>query len=182
MATVNINRPKKLLSNQPIINSSEQVHKSQLLTNLNINKIFPIPRHGVTNKNDDINNLLKIYHQNIWRLKCKTNEIMLPLLTEAPHLICLTEQHFKNYEIDVTPICNYKLGAKYCRKKLKTGSVCIYIQEALKFTNISLQKHCKEQDIDITAVQLKLNKKNVIIFCVYRAVIIFCVYRAPVRF
>jgi exonuclease III len=47
--------------------------------------------------------------------------------------------------------------------------IYIYFQEALKFTNISLQKHCKEQDIEITAVQLKLNKKNVIIFCVYRA-------------
>ena len=58
----------------------------------------------------------------------------------------------------------------------------IYIQEALKFTNFSLQKHCKEQDIEITAVQLKLNKKNVIIFCVYRAVIIFCVYRAVIIF
>jgi len=52
---------------------------------------------------------------------------------------------------------------------LKTGGVCLYIQEALKFTNIRLQKHCKEQDIEITAVQLKLSKKNVIIFCVYRA-------------
>ena len=47
--------------------------------------------------------------------------------------------------------------------------IYIYIQEALKFTNTNLQKHCKEQDIEITAVQLKLNKKNVIIFCVYRA-------------
>ena len=55
-------------------------------------------------------------------------------------------------------------------------------QEALKFTNISLQKHCKEQDTEITAVQLKLNKKNVIIYCVYRAVIIFCVYRAVIIF
>jgi len=103
---------------------------------------------------------------------------MLSLLTEAPHLICLTEQHLNNDVIDVTPICNYKLGAKYCRKKLKNGGVCIYIQEALKFTTICLQKHCKEQDIEISAVQLKLNKKNVIIFCVCRAVIIFCVYRA----
>ena len=93
---------------------------------------------------------------------------MLSLLTEPPQLICPTEHHLKNYEIDATPISNYKLDAKYCRKKLKNGGVCIYIQEALKFTNISLQKHCKEQDIEITAVQLKLNKKNVI-FCVYKA-------------
>ena len=94
---------------------------------------------------------------------------MLPLLTEAPHLICLTEHYLKNYEIDATPISNYKLGAKYCRNKLKNGGVCIYIQEALKFTNTNLQKHCKEQDIEIAALQLKLNKKNIVILCIYRA-------------
>ena len=80
MATLTINRPKNLPSNQLLINSTEQVHKSQLETNLNINKIFPIPRQDVTNKNDDINNLLKIYHQNIRGLKGKINEIMLSLL------------------------------------------------------------------------------------------------------
>jgi len=83
---------------------------------------------------------------------------MLPLFTEAPHLICLTELNFKNYEIDATPICNYKLGAKCCRKELTSGGVCIYIQEAF-FTNVSLQKHCKEQDVGITAVQLNLTRK-----------------------
>jgi len=51
MATVTIDRPKNQSSSQPRINSTEQVHKSQLLTNLNINKIFPIPRHDVTNNN-----------------------------------------------------------------------------------------------------------------------------------
>jgi len=73
MATVTIDRPKNWSSSQPSINSTEQAYKSQLLTNLNINKIFPIPRHDVTNKNDDTNNLFKIYHQNIWGLKGKTN-------------------------------------------------------------------------------------------------------------
>ena len=58
---------------------------------------------------------------------------------------------------------------KYCRKNLKNGSVSNYIHESLKFTNISLQKFCKEQDIEICAVQLKLKEKNVIILCVYRA-------------
>ena len=53
--------------------------------------------------------------------------------------------------------------------RLKNGGICTYIQEALKFTNINLQKHCKEQDIEIAAIQLKLNKKNVIIFCVYKS-------------
>jgi hypothetical protein len=116
--------------------------------------------------NDDINNLFKIYHQNIRGLKGKTNELMLPLLTEASHLICLTEYHLKNYKIDATPISNYKLDVKYCGNKLKEGGVCINIQEALKFANINLQKHCNEQDIEIAALQLKLSKKNIIILCI----------------
>ena len=37
MATVNIDRSKNLSSSQPSTNSTEQVYKSQLLTNLNIN-------------------------------------------------------------------------------------------------------------------------------------------------
>jgi hypothetical protein len=38
-------------------------------------------------------------------------------------------------------------------------AVFVYIQEAFKFTNISLQNHCKGQDIEITAVKQKRNKK-----------------------
>jgi hypothetical protein len=126
-------------------------------------------RNTFCNRNDDINNLFKIYHQNIRVLKGTINQFMLPLHTEAPLLICLIEHHLKNYETDVTPICKYKLGAKYCRKELKNGGVCIYIQETLKFSKIDLQKHCKGQDVEIAAVQLKLRKKNVIIFCIYSA-------------
>jgi len=72
-------------------------------------------RNQVSNKNDDTNNLFKVYHQNIRGIKGKINEFMLPLLTEAPHLICLTEHHLKDYEIDVTPISNYELSAKSCK-------------------------------------------------------------------
>jgi hypothetical protein len=56
----------------------------------------------VCNRNDDINNVFKIYHENITVLKGKINEFILPLHTEAPHLICLPEHHLKKYEIDVT--------------------------------------------------------------------------------
>jgi len=69
---------------------------------------------------------LILNHQNIRGLKGKTNEIMLSLLTDAPHLICLTEHHLKNYEINATHISNYKLGAKYCRKSFKKA-VFVYI-------------------------------------------------------
>ena len=169
MVTPKVDRTKNVSSCQPSNNISGQVDKSLLYTNLNFKETFPIQRQVVNNKSDNINNPFKIFHQNIRGLKGKTNELMLQLLTEAPHLICLTEHHLKNYELDVTPISNYKLGANYCRKNLKNGGVCIYIQENLKFTKINLQKHCKEQDMEIAAVQLKHNKKNTVILCVYRS-------------
>jgi hypothetical protein len=44
---------------------------------------------------------------------------------------------------------NYTLGAKYCRKSLKQGGVCIYVHECLKFSSINLLKHNKEQDMEL---------------------------------
>jgi len=80
-----------------------------------------ITNKQVTKKNDDINNQIKIFHQNIRGIKGKINEFRLQLLTEEPHVICLTEHHLKDHEIEATPIYNYNLGVKYCRKILKNG-------------------------------------------------------------
>jgi len=41
-------------------------------------------------KNDDINNRFTIYHQNIRGLKGKTDEFLLSLSAETPHLICFS--------------------------------------------------------------------------------------------
>jgi exonuclease III len=46
----------------------------------------------------------------------------------------------------------------------------LYIQpRSLKIRKRQSAKHYKKQDIEIAAIQLKVNEKNVIIFCVYRA-------------
>jgi exonuclease III len=94
---------------------------------------------------------------------------MLSLFSELPHLICLSEHHLKYSEIDLVHIPSYELGAKYCRTTLKCKGVCIYIHKNIKFSNIILQRYCKEQDLEIAAVKLKFPKKSVIAFCVYRA-------------
>jgi hypothetical protein len=73
---------------------------------------------------------------------------MLSLPAETPHLICFTEHHIKDYELNSTHIPKYKLVANDCRMNLKQGGVCIYVRENLKFTNISLLKYSKEQDIE----------------------------------
>jgi exonuclease III len=123
--------------------------------------------HG--NRNDDKDYSLIICHPNIHGLKGKINKFMLSLVSERPHLICLSERHLKYNEIDFAHIPTYKLGAKYCRTSLKCGGVCIYIHKNIKYSNINLLKFCKEQDLEIAAVKLKFAIKNVIVLCAYGA-------------
>ena len=93
----------------------------------------------------------------------------MSFLDEAPHIICLTEHHLKEQEIEITHIPKYKLGAKYCRLKLKNGGVSIYIMGTLTYSNINLRKYSKEQDLEICAIQLYTQENTVIIICLYRA-------------
>jgi hypothetical protein len=86
MAAAILDSPSNLTSNQLGNNISKQVYKSPLLSNPNANEIYSMHRNKVCNRNDDINDLFKIYHQNSRGLKSKVNEFMLPLHTEAPHL------------------------------------------------------------------------------------------------
>lgn len=48
-----------------------------------------IRRNNRSNKNVDVEGRLKVYHQNIRGLRGKVNELLLALLKEAPHIICL---------------------------------------------------------------------------------------------
>jgi exonuclease III len=137
--------------------------------NLNDKVISSSVIHTYGNKNDDGNHSLRIYHQNIHGLNGKIDEFVLSIVSEMPHLICLSEHHLRCNEIEVAHIPNYKLGAKYCRNSLKCGGVCIYIHKNMKYSNINLLKYCKEQDLEIVAFKLKLAFKNVIVLCAYRA-------------
>jgi len=65
MATTVVDSPKNLSPSHSSNNILEQVYKSQPLVNLNANELYSVHRHEVYNKNDDIKNLFKIYHQNI---------------------------------------------------------------------------------------------------------------------
>jgi hypothetical protein len=65
--------------------------------------VNPTYSNGNDDKNyllNDKNYLLTIYHQNIQGLKGKINELTLSLVSDMPHIICLSENHLKNSEID----------------------------------------------------------------------------------
>ena len=62
-----------------------------------------------------------------------------------------------------------KLGSKYCRHEFKNGGVCIFIHEDLEFFSISLDKYCKEKDIEVCAVKLNITPIHLIILTIYRS-------------
>jgi hypothetical protein len=62
------------------------------------------------------NKVLKVFHQNIRGLRNKINELLCSLHPVLPHILCLTEHHMTQLELDHVHIENFKLGAKYCRK------------------------------------------------------------------
>jgi hypothetical protein len=98
-----------------------------------------------TNKQTNNNNLLEVFHQNIRGLKSKTGELINSVFPEYPHIMCLTEHHLKDYEIDNLSIDHYKLGSKFCRQEFKNGGVCIFVHEDFEFSTIPSAKYCKEK-------------------------------------
>ena len=98
--------------------------------------------HEESNKNLIMNkhtrNNFTIFHQNICGLLNKKDELLHSLTGSSPQIICITEHHLMDEEMDVIPLHPYILGAKFCRRKHKSGGVCILIQDNIQYTNINL--------------------------------------------
>jgi hypothetical protein len=62
---------------------------------------------------------LLICHQNIKGLRNKIDEISMLWSSNFPHVLCFTEHHLGNNEINCIYINSYNLGAKYCRTNRK---------------------------------------------------------------
>jgi hypothetical protein len=114
-------------------------------------------------------NFLKVCHQNIKGLFGKTEQLLNSLLFDLPHIICLTEHHLKEYEINNISVDNYVLGAKYCRSIYKNRGVCIYIHSSIKFNTVSVANYCVEKGIEAGAIKLILTSITMIILAVYRS-------------
>jgi hypothetical protein len=93
------------------------------------------------------NKSFTVLHQNIRGVRNKNNHLLRSMTPKHAHVICLTEHHSKENEINNLTINHYILGAKFCRQSLIYGDTCIFVHEPLAFTNIDLQHFCMEQDI-----------------------------------
>jgi exonuclease III len=96
-------------------------------------------------------------------------ELSNSLFPDYPHIMCLTEHHLKDYEIGNLPIHHFKLESKFCRHEFKNGRVCVFIHEDLEYVSNSLDKCCKEKDIEVCAITLNITLIQLIILAIYRS-------------
>ena len=112
---------------------------------------------------------IKVYHQNIRGLGMKSEEILGHLYPEYPQVLCLTEHHFKNFQIKHKVIENYNLGAYYCRNQHEKGGVAIYTHKSIQSTKINMDTYCKEKDIEICAIKFTYYESKISIITLYRS-------------
>jgi hypothetical protein len=77
-------------------------------------------------------NSISIFQQNICGIKGKTDELIGSISPNSPHILCFSEHHLKNFQLDQISIDGYRLGAAHSRQTLKGGGVCIFIQNNLE--------------------------------------------------
>jgi hypothetical protein len=112
---------------------------------------------------------LKIFHQNIRGLRNKKNELLCHIQHDSPHVVCLSEHHLNQNELDLLHMDNYTLGSKYCRKNFQKGGVCIFFQTHLQAMNVNLDKFCIDRDIKICAIKLIVFNKIFYTIAVFRS-------------
>jgi hypothetical protein len=95
---------------------------------------------------------LQIYHQNIQGLRGKIDEIVNFLQADFPHILCLSEHHLNQLELETVRLGNYTLGASYCRRAMKMGDVCIYVHPDLSFSKIDLSSYSIDQHFEVSAI------------------------------
>ena len=102
-----------------------------------MNKVYRLENDTNTIKLTNIKNLFKIFHQNMRGLKSKLDEISNSLFPDYPNIMCLTEHHLKDYEIDNLPIDPFRLGSKFCRHEFKNGEGYVFLFMKILISSLS---------------------------------------------
>ena len=84
--------------------------------------------HDQSNKklvlNKHTGNTFTVFHQNICGLPNK-KELLNSLTGNSPQMICITEHHLIDEELEGITLHPYTLGAKFCRRT--NVGVCVYL-------------------------------------------------------
>jgi hypothetical protein len=119
------------------------------------------------------NTTLKVFHQNIRGLRNKLDELYCHLSHDLLHIICMSEHHLKDFELQLTYFSDYTLAAKYCRKFFIKGGVSVFVHSEQKYNTINLEEFTTDKDIEACVIHLPINSLGENKFC------ILTVYRSP---
>ena len=72
-----------------------------------MHKAYSLKSDTNTNKKTNSKNLFKIFHQNFRGLKSKVDELSNSVFPDYPLIMCLTEHHLQDYEIDNLPVDDF---------------------------------------------------------------------------
>jgi len=163
-AVPNINNEKN------VITKYTKLKQSNSTVTYNTNTPCRYKKHGMNAlRTSHHNQTIKIFHQNIRRLRNKTNELVCCIQDDSPHILCLTEHHLQYKELALLHIENYILGAHYCRNTKHMGGVCMFLQNNIPFTCLEIGNYCKDQDIEMCGIQLNHEYDKLCILAVYRS-------------
>ena len=115
------------------------------------------------------NESLKIFHQNIRGLGNKTSELYCHLHHDIPHILCLSEHHLSESQLQWINLANYSLGASYCRETFLKGGVSIFVYRNLKYNTINIYEYNIDKDIEACAIQLDSTFNKLCILAIYRS-------------
>jgi hypothetical protein len=113
--------------------------------------------------------VLRIYHQDICGLESKTNNLYVSLYPDLPHILCLREDHLRQFHIQHITMYNYNLGAEFSRRSFHKGGVCMFIQKHFPYSVINVEKFCKDNELEACALKLDFVIINMCIITVYRS-------------
>jgi hypothetical protein len=95
----------------------------------------------------NVNNFI-IFHQNIRGISHKTDELIISLLLDIPHVLCLMDHHLQNEEIGNVHLDRNSLGAKFCRQTYITSKVVyVFILQTISSLTLLILTNTTERNI-----------------------------------
>ena len=111
---------------------------------------------------------ITIFHQNIWGLNNKSNELLITLSEINPLVLCFNEHHLRNGEINNIHLNQYTMGTHFCRNKFTHGGVAIYVLDILCHV-FNLTLYTRDKDFEACAIKMHISFNNLLVLCIYRS-------------
>jgi hypothetical protein len=92
---------------------------------------------GCLDSDDD--HVLRIFHQNICGIGSKTIDLLTSLYPNLPHILCLTEHHLRQFQLQLTTLDSYVLGTEYSRQSVLKGGGSVFLYKNLPFSIINIK-------------------------------------------